>query len=125
MMIHLRTIMTKLLKTYHPRVYHQSAPKTAEFPYIVFDFPNAFDNEHQEVFAFDVDVWDNKDDTTALELLSSTLWKELNYYRYIDENNQFSIYRDTRLPPLNDEDPSIKRRKLIFQLRYFDRRLFD
>ncbi|TCJ05045.1 hypothetical protein [Cytobacillus praedii] len=115
----------KLLKSYHPNVYFQNATKKDRFPYIVYNLPNAISNEQQEIFNLDVDIWDNKDDTTQLETLSSLLWKELNYYSYTDEYIQFSIYRENRLPPLDEDNNNIKRRKLIFQLRYFDRRLFE
>lgn len=120
-MIELRIVLNKLLKTYHDRVYHQQAPTKRIYPYVVFNLPNSFDNENQEVFVLDVDVWDYTEDTTALETLSSTLWKALNRYRHLDEDIQFSIYRSTRLPPL-DDDPMFKRRKLIFELRYLDRK---
>lgn len=122
-MVDLRRELTKLLKKYHSRVYFQKASSTAKMPYIVFDLPNAFDNEGQEIFNLDIDIWDNQQDTTELETLASQLWKELNYYRHIDESIQFSIYRENRLPPLDEDDNNIKRRKLIFQLKYFDRRI--
>lgn len=121
-MINLRTQLNKTLKTIHPRVYFQTAPDTATFPYVVYDLPNSFSNEEQEIFNLDVDIWDNNTDTTELETLSSTIWKSLNKYRYIDENIQFSIYRMNRLS-LKDDDVRIKRRKLIFQLRYYDRKV--
>ncbi|HHY72701.1 MAG TPA: hypothetical protein GX497_05665 [Bacillus bacterium] len=124
-MIYLRTELMKLLKKYHPRIYFQIASSNATMPYIVYDLPNSFDNEQQEIFTFDVDIWDNRTDTTELETLASLLWKELNYYRHVDENIQFSIYRENRLPPLDENDRSIKRRKLIFQLKCFDRRLLE
>ena len=73
----------------------------------------------------DVDLWDNKTDTTELETLASVLWKELNRYHYSDEHIQFSIYRENRMPELDETEIGIRRRKLIFQLRYFDRTLTD
>jgi protein associated with RNAse G/E len=124
-MIKLRSKIKSKLKTYHDRVYFHKAPAKAQMPYVVFDFPNSFDNEQQEIFNLDVDIWDDKDDTTALETLASSLWKGLNYYRYTDADIQFSIYRENRLPTLDEEEINIKRRKLIFSLRYFDRRLFE
>lgn len=124
-MLELRKELTKLLRAHHPIVFFVTAPKDASFPYVVFDLPNSFDNEQQEVFSLDVDVWDNKDDTTEIETLSSILWKKMNYHHHVDEHIQFSIYRSNRLPPLDEKETDLKRRKLMFQLRYFDRRLFD
>lgn len=122
-MIKLRTELTKLLKIYHPQVHYQTAPSTATFPYIILNLPNSFTNEEQEIFSVDVDLWDNRTDTTELEELASTLWKELHHHRHIDESIQFTIYRENRIPELDETEIGIRRRKLIFQLRYYDRTL--
>jgi len=122
-MINLRLATMRILLEIHDEVYFQEATKEARFPYVVYDFPNSFDNENQEVFNFDVDVWDNNENTVPLETIASTYWKLFNRYHYLDENIQFSVYRGNRLPPLDEDNTGIKRRKLIFQLRYFDRQL--
>ena len=122
-MIELRKVIVRELRKHHDKVYYHKAPADIEFPYIVYDFPNSFMNDDQEVFNFDVDVWDNRNDTTELETLASNIWREFNRYRYVDDNIQLSIYRENRLPPLDEQEKNIKRRKLIFQLRYFDRQL--
>nr|WP_309099070.1 hypothetical protein [Fredinandcohnia onubensis] len=124
-MIELRAALKLLLKTFHSRVHHQSAPAGTAFPYVVYNMPNSYTNEQQEIFVLDVDVWDDKDDTTELETIANKIWKGLNYHRHLDDDIQFSIYQENRLPPLDDDDPTLKRRKLIFQLKYFDRRLFE
>ena len=133
--LNLRKELSKLLKEYHPnvirdgksmsRVHFQTTSDERPYPYITFNLPNSFSNEQQEVFVLDVDIWDNKDDSKAIDELASLLWKKLNYYEHVDEDIQFSIYRDIRLPPLDEKERNLKRRKLTFQLRYFDRRLFD
>lgn len=120
-MINLRKSINALLKTYHPQVHYQTGPSTSVFPYVVYNFPNSFMNEEQEIFNLDVDIWDNKTDTTVIETLASRLWKELDHYRYSDENIQFSVYRENRLPELDESELGIRRRKLIFQVRYFDK----
>jgi len=125
MMERLRTHLRNLLKLYHPQVHYQVAPTTATFPYIVLNLPNSFTNEEQEIFSLDIDIWDNRTDTTELESLASKLWKELHHYRYSDDEIQFSIYRENRIPELDETEIGIRRRKLIFQLRYFDRTLLD
>lgn len=119
-MIDLRTALHQLLKQYHSQVYFMQAPDTATFPYVVYDLPNSFTDEQQEIFNLDIDIWDHSTDTKALETLTNQLWKGLDGHRHIDSKLQFSLYRENRLT-LTDDDSSIKRRKLIFQLRYFDR----
>lgn len=121
----LRKQILSLLKTFHSSVYYQQAPETATFPYIIYDFPTSFINGQQEVFNLDVDIWDDSTDTTELETIASSIWKGLNYYKYNDENIQFGIYRENRLPPLDEQEPLLRRRKLIFSVRYFDKKLFD
>lgn len=122
-MIELRKVIVRELRKHHDKVYYHKVPADIEFPYIVYDFPNSFMSDDQEIFNLDVDIWDNRDDTTELEALASNIWRAFNRYRYMDDNVQFSIYRENRLPPLDEQEKNIKRRKLIFQLRYFDRRL--
>lgn len=124
-MLNLRKELTKLLKTYHPQVYFQAASDKAAFPYIIYNLPNSLTNEEQEVFVLDVDIWDNKKDSTDIETLASTLWKTLNKHHHIDGDIQFSIHRENRLPPLDEKETNLMRRKLIFSLRYYDRRIFE
>ncbi|MEZ7173587.1 hypothetical protein [Sporosarcina sp. OR05] len=124
-MIHLRQELTKLLKKYNPQVYYHDASSKAKYPYIVYSLPNSLPIEEQEVFVLDIDIWDNKDDTTVVETLASTLWKALNKHNHVDSNIQFSIHRENRLPPLDEKENKIRRRKLIFSLRYFDRRIYE
>lgn len=122
MMLELRVVINTLLKDKYERVYYQQAPNDKAFPYLIFNFPNSFDNEDQEVFNFDIDVWDYSESSVNVEEISSELWRFFNRYHYLDDNMQFSVYRANRLP-LEEEDKKFKRRKLIFELRYFDRRI--
>lgn len=123
-MIKLRTQLTALLKTIHPRVYSENASDKTAYPYLVYDLPNSTDNEEQELFLLDVDVWDDKTDTTEIEILASKVWATLHKFTHIDADMQFSINRMTR-GTLKDEDPRIKRRKLTFEVRYFNRKLYE
>lgn len=129
-MIKLRTELNKILKSIHPniivdgksksRVYFQDANDEAPFPYLVYDLPQSYFDDDLEIFNLDIDLWDNKEDTTELEILSQSIWNELNRYHFINEDMQFSVYRQNRLT-IEDDDPRIRRRTLMFQLRYHDR----
>lgn len=126
----LRTELNKILKSIHPnitvdgksksRVYFEDAPDTVPFPYIVYNLPQSFTIDDQENFNLDIDVWDNNEITTALETLSQSIWDELNRYYHIDENMQFTTYRINRMT-IQDDDPRIRRRTLMFNIRYYDR----
>ena len=123
-MINLRKQLNSVIKSIHPRAYFQTASDTATFPYVVYNLPSSFTNEEQEIFNLDIDIWDMPADgnTSGIETLASSFWKALHKYRYIDENIQFSIYRENRFT-VEDEDPRIKRRRLVFQVRYYDRKV--
>ena len=55
-MIDLRKIIKGQLKSVHPRVYFQEAPKTATFPYLVYDIVNINDDgEGFQQVTLDVD----------------------------------------------------------------------
>ena len=64
--VELRTAIQTLLKTLHARVFFHVAPDATTMPYVVFDFPNSVDAGTLENFVFEVDVWYDCPDTTAL-----------------------------------------------------------
>lgn len=123
-MIELREQIQAILKTIHPTIYSKNSIDIVDFPYMVYSTPNSFFIEDQEVFNLDIDIWDMPEDgdTTIIETLSNEVWNKLNKLKYIDENIQFSIYRMNRMN-VENEDKRIERRKLIFSLKFYDRRI--
>jgi len=120
-LIELRTAINLFLKTIHQRVYFQEAPTTASFPYIVFDIPNIYDDgEGTETATVDVDAWDNSADTTALEMLITLVNAGLNKSTLTSGDLTATFYLDTKIP-LTDDDPTIHRRKYIYQAKLFRR----
>jgi len=121
--IEIRKIINIALKSIHPRVYYRSAPDTAVFPYLVYDLPNSTDDGTLEQFVLDVDAWESTNgDTTGLETLIDSADKSLHRKTIIvDDNLAVTFYRENRLA-LTDDDPNIKRRKYIYQVRTFERR---
>ena len=120
-MIEFRKAVLLKLKTIHPRVYFQSAPETATFPYLVFDFPSIPDDGEGREFAIvDVDAWDVNPDTTTLETLITSVNSALNKSTLTSGNMTATFYLDTKIP-LTDDDPLIRRRKYIYQARIFKR----
>lgn len=128
-MMALRIKLVDMLTKYFPekqgrsRVHYQTAPANTPMPYLIYNFLPSFTNEEQEVIPLDIDIWDNNPDTTDIETLAAELWKEFRKYRHLDENMQFVIHRESRMPELDEAEIGIRRRKLTFQLRYFDRTL--
>lgn len=123
-MIKLRAEIKKILENIHPQVYHIDTKNKKGYPYLVYDLSDGYADENLELFNLDIEVWDSplNDDTTEVERISQLVWDELNGYHGINEDMQFSIYRQSR-SRVEDDEPRIKRRTLIFNLRYYDRRV--
>lgn len=120
-MIRLREILQIYLKTLHIRVYHQLAPKNAQFPYIVYDMPNIIDDgEGLQNVVLDIDGWDmpSNGDSTVLEQLMEVINNGLNKKTLTAENMAVNFYLDRKLT-LSDDDERIKRRKYIYQAKLF------
>lgn len=115
----LRIAIATELEGIHPDVFYQHAGSSTQFPYIVYNFlPSRMVDEGMEVFLMDVDVWDNKTNTTDIETLAQQIWSKFNRFTHVDDTIYFSAYRDNRFPPIEDDDPSIRRRKMTFEIRY-------
>lgn len=122
-MKNLRNVLKTYLKTIHPRVWFQSAPETAQYPYLVFDFTQIVnDGEEFESVAVDIDGWDMPagGDTTALETLMQTVNDALNKKTLIAEGLAVTFYLDRKIP-LRDDNKDIRRRKYIYEARLFGR----
>ena len=132
----IRKIIFTSLKTVHARVYFESAPATigdpdnpgtnipTPFPYLVYDLPNSTDDGTLEQFVLDVDAWDSTSgDTTIVEILIDNADKSLHRKTItVDDVLAVTFYRENRLT-LTDDDPNIKRRKYIYEVRTFERRI--
>jgi hypothetical protein len=140
--IKLRNSIRALLLTKCDRVYYERATDTTTYPYVVFNLVDSREQEgKREDFDLEVDVWDNAQDSTAIETLVgnidgngellNVLYPEDEFYPediiypnsnqglhrrllYIDDVLSAKIYRDRRLSII-DEDVRVRHR----QLKYF------
>ncbi len=122
----LQSIYSKLNEV-HSRVYFELVPEKdpktqlpPELPYILYKFPNSNRAEYREDFTLEIDIWDNKADTTELETITDNIDKKLNRLQILDENFHVSIYRINRLM-VPDTDPSIHRRQLRYNVKTYFR----
>ena len=127
-MINIQAYIQAYLESKHTRVYFEEPPKKPTYPYVVYDLPNSVDDGSLENFVLDVDGWDDNQDTTALETIMAAIdgdGKKLNpsgLHRktiIIPDVLSITFYRENRLA-LRDEDPSIRRRKIIYQARTYE-----
>jgi hypothetical protein len=115
--VELKKAILSFLKAKHPRAYYQAAPKSATFPYLVYDLPNSTDDGVMERFVLEVDGWDKSKDTTVIETLMDSVDKELHRKTVIlADAISATFYRENRIP-LRDDDPQICRRKYVYQVR--------
>lgn len=122
--------LSKAIRTYLltkcPRVFKTKAPATAQFLYTTFKLPSSFNTNPSEDFTLEVNTWDNKEDTTALETLTDSIDGDgdplnptgLNFKTIISGNLTATFYRETR-GEVDDDDPRISRRQLRYRVRVY------
>ncbi len=118
--LRIRTAITSLLKSVHPRVYFEDAKDSAQFPYVIFEYwTNS--SENKEIGMLEVNVWDSGTDTSQIEMLADRVQEALDRYKYHDDYVFMSIYKAQR-SSVRDENKSIKRRRLTFEIQIFEGR---
>ena len=108
------------------RAYKSNAPEEAVFPYAVFYLPNSINTDPSEDFYLDVDIWDNKQDTTALENLVDIIDGDgdvlnptgLHHKTITADGITATFYRESR-SEIEDEDPRLSRRQLQYSVRVY------
>lgn len=116
-MIELRTILSDFLFTLYPRAYFEIAPDDAEFPYIVYDFPNVIaDGEGGEIATLDLDGWDMNDtgNTSDIENLMTTINTGLDKKTLTTDNLSITFFLENRMSIIDDNDKRFKRRKYTY-----------
>lgn len=120
-MIELREIIQTNLKKFHPRAFFQSAPETAEFPYLVFEIINVnLGGEYYEQAVIDIDGWSDSKDTTELERLMKGVELMFDKQTFSVGNVTATFFIDSKKPVLSDNS-KLQRRKYTFQVRIFRR----
>lgn len=129
-MIELRRLLQAYLATIHPRVYFESAPDDALYPYLVVDFAPSFsDGEGLETVPVEIDGWDAPVDgnTTVLEQLMKSVNGNgniksptgLDKRTLTDGQIYATFYLDSKAT-VTDPDPRIKRRQYRYQAKVFE-----
>jgi hypothetical protein len=112
------------------KLYYQKAPENATLPYLTFDIVNSTDDGTLERFVLDVDGWDNKENTTALETLMydidfmlhrRTIFIQDTNNVYIPEQQlAITFYRENRLT-FDEQEKRLNHRRYIYQIRTHER----
>lgn len=109
-------VVRKLLLKAIERVYFNDAPKTAVFPYVVFDFETSVYQRPIMITQVNVHIWDQSESIATILLLEKKIIKELNGINHNDNDQNISIYLD-RILKSGSEDPTLKRKTLVFDVR--------
>jgi len=122
--VELMSCIQSRIAAVHSRTYKGRAPekdangKPVKFPYAVWRLPNSTQQELPEELILEVDTWDNKADTTALENLTSEIDGHLHGWNHVTDFYGMRVFRMNRLEVL-DPDPAINRRKLRYLVRVY------
>lgn len=113
-------IREQLKKEIDPIVenYFLNAFNKAEFPYAVLDIKE-IDNEVLTQYLLEIEIWDKKEDTSNLETICDELKQILNKKKAIKENYAYVIWFNSCITD-KEEDKTIKKRILSFEIHLFD-----
>jgi len=121
-------MMTDLLEVIQSRLnvilptYLEQAPQGTQYPFITYSLNSSQENFIREIFILEINVWDQTNDTTALEGYADEVDLAFHRYKYFKQNVlQTSIYRMNR-GMIPDPDPLIKRRQLLYECKTYLKR---
>lgn len=107
--------------------YYKYAPTTATYPYRVGSFNGGFDDENSEVYAFELDYWDDgNDDSTLWDLINTDTGNGdnvaptgLNKKRFYLASGTVALARDGVPFPVKDPDKNIIHIRVSYTARVY------
>ena len=114
-MRHLRKVVRELLEEHCSTVHYKRA-KRADGLHVVFRIDDFRAGEVMKVFALDVRVADQGDNSDAAEDLADEIWDAFDHLYYLDDELEFCTYQNTR-NIVDEENASVIHRRLLFEIR--------
>ena len=100
--------------------YYRSADDDASYPYAVYDFENIdLGDISRDDLILVIDVWGKGNDTSEVEEIADQLEAKFNAANLPNEEVLPTFYRMGR-KPIEDEDKTLIRRQLKFQIQNYD-----
>ena len=99
--------------------YYRMADPETLFPHAVYDFENIdLGDINRDDLILIVDLWDKGNDTSRLEEMADQIEEIFNAANLPNEEVLPTFYRISR-KPIDDEDKTIMRRQLKFQIQNY------
>ena len=118
--VDLRTYLNSLLQGVCERVYYGNAPASATFLYLVWNLEAIAYEDGFSLQELEVDVVDYGENTAPAESAADNLQAVLDHHHHLCDGFHVSVYRERR-QPLYENDKSVIRRRLTFQVRLHER----
>lgn len=116
----LREFLQERMEAISARRYYGSAPASAEFPYLVWNLEEIAYEGAMALLELEIDAVDYGESTAQAESMADLLQKSLHNLHQLTDDFFVAIYRERR-QPIYENDKSIIRRRLIFQVRLHER----
>lgn len=114
----LRTQLKSILRESCANTCYQETKSPKEYPYVIFDLSEIQQSCGRTQYKLEVNcVCKNNADA---ESLADNIQDTLDQYSYMNKKIAFYIYRNQR-NTVYEEDKTIKRRRLIFELYFYSR----
>lgn len=116
----LREFLQERFEPISPRQHYGSAPASAVFPYLVWNIEEVTHEDGMTLLELEIDTVDYGADTAQAESMADLLQASLHNLHQLTDDFFVAIYRERR-QPIYEDDKSIIRRRLTFQVRLHER----
>lgn len=102
------------------KCFYRVADKKESYPYAVYDFENIdLGDINRDDLILIIDIWGKGESTSPIEEIADRIEKMFNAANMPGEEVLPTFYRISR-KPIDDEDRSLIRRQLKFQIQNYD-----
>lgn len=117
----LRKAISERLKTACPRVHYGQADKNTARPYVVYTVETVATEDDMETMELEANVIDYGADTEPCETIADEVERLFDKWYYLDDEIQFSTYKNRR-QPVQEEDRKIIRQRILIEIHLTERR---
>lgn len=111
----LRREIQRYLKTVTPNVYYEKADESGKYPHIVFELSELSHNDGKTILQLETNVIGYGSDTGQIEDIADGVQTIFHNYHFINDEIQFSTYKNRR-ETVKEEDKKIIRRRILFEV---------